>query len=61
MGKYGIVIKEILSTCVDIAASSEEEALQKAEELYKNEEIILNYENLEDTDFSVGYELKEDE
>lgn len=54
MEKYNIEIKETLIREVTIEASSIDEAINSAELLYNNEEIILDYSdhNTTDIDFS---------
>ncbi|GIJ93757.1 DpnD/PcfM family protein [Capnocytophaga stomatis] len=42
MKNYKIEVKEILSKIVSIEAKDEQEAIQKVEELYKKEEIVLD-------------------
>ena len=51
MKKYKIEIKEILKKIVTIEAESEEEALKIAKEKYRNEEIVLDYNDFKDVDF----------
>lgn len=48
---YKIEVEEILQNVYDIEANSLEEALDIAEEKYKNEEIILDYESLKETNY----------
>lgn len=52
MKKYYITITETLERTIDIVAESEEEALNIAEEEYKNGEHVLDYEDHVNTDFS---------
>lgn len=45
MSKYNVEIIEFLSRVVEIDAKNFESAVVKAEELYNNEDIILDYED----------------
>ena len=49
--RYKIKVQEILERIVEVEASSIDEARDKVEELYNNEEIVLDY-----SDF-VGMEM----
>lgn len=51
MKKYNIVIEETLFKVVRVAAKSYDDAIDKVESLYRNEEIILSAD-----DFA-GYEI----
>ena len=48
-----IEIVETLSNLVEISAENEQEALLKAQELYRNEDIVLYPDNLIDTKFNI--------
>lgn len=48
---YEIIIKEELVTSVKINADSEEEALRKAESMYNNETIVLDWEDFSHVEF----------
>ncbi|WP_372843273.1 DpnD/PcfM family protein [Psychrobacter sp.] len=50
---FQIEIVETLSNLVEISAENEQEALLKAQELYRNEEVILYPDDLIDTKFNV--------
>ena len=50
---YDIAIKEILKTVVTIEANSEEEAIEKATEMYQNGEIVLDYSHLDDSELEI--------
>ena len=50
---FQIEIVETLSNLVEISAENEQEALLKAQELYRNEEIVLYPDNLIDTKFNI--------
>ncbi|RIY38143.1 protein dpnD [Capnocytophaga canis] len=45
MNIYKIEVKKILSRIVPVEAENEQEAVQKVEEMYKNEEIILDFDD----------------
>jgi len=46
-------IVETLSNLVKISAENEQEALLKAQDMYKKEEVILYADNLIDTKFNI--------
>ena len=46
-------IVETLSNLVKISAEDEQEALLKAQELYRNEDVVLYPDNLIDTKFNI--------
>ena len=50
---FQIEIVETLSNLVGISAENEQEALLKAQELYRNEDIVLYPDNLIDTKFNI--------
>ena len=50
---FQIEIVEMLSNLVEISAENEQEALLKAQELYRNEDIVLYPDNLIDTKFNI--------
>ena len=56
MKTYKIEIQEILSEIIEVEANSESEALENAELLYKNEEIVLCANNHIATDFVINKE-----
>jgi len=45
---YSFEIRETLSRVVEIEAETEEEAIQKVEQEYKNEEIVLDSSDFDD-------------
>ncbi len=51
--KYKVTVQEIVSEDFQIEASSDEEALEIAEKMYKNGEIVLEPGNLLSVDFIV--------
>lgn len=53
MEKYTIVITETLTRKVEVFANSEDEALEKVEDMYDSEEIVLDYTDLDETTFNV--------
>ncbi len=53
MKKFQIEIVETLGNIVDIVAESEQEALLKAQEKYRNEEVVLYPDDLIDTKFNI--------
>ena len=50
---FQIEIVETLSNLVEISAENEQEALLKAQELYRNEEVVLYPDNLINTKFNI--------
>ena len=52
MKKYYITLTETLERTIEIVANDENEAKDMAEEQYKNGEIILDYEDHINTDYS---------
>ncbi|WGV12763.1 DpnD/PcfM family protein [Psychrobacter maritimus] len=50
---FQIEIVEMLSNLVEISAENEQEALLKAQELYRNEDIVLYPDDLIDTKFNI--------
>lgn len=58
MKKYYITITETLERTIEIIANDENEATDMAEEQYKNGEIVLDYEDHIDTDYST-YKIEE--
>lgn len=48
---FKIEIEEILQKVYDIEATSVEEAINIAEEKYHNEEYVLDYNSLQETNF----------
>lgn len=51
MRNYEITIEEISRKIVEVKASSKEEALSIIQDKYANEEIILDYSDLSETNF----------
>ena len=50
---FQIEIVETLSNIIEISAENEQEALLKAQELYRNEEVVLYPDDLIDTKFNI--------
>lgn len=50
---FQIEIVETLSNLVKISAEDEQGALLKAQELYRNEDVVLYPDNLIDTKFNI--------
>ena len=50
---FQIEILETLSNIIEISAENEQEALLKAQELYRNEDIVLYPDDLIDTKFNI--------
>lgn len=59
--EYEIEVEELLQKVVKIEANSLEEALDIAKEMYSNEEIILDYNDIKDTSFKEFNEENEQE
>lgn len=51
MNTYNIEIEETLQRVVSIEAESKEEAIKIAKEQYRNEEIVLDYNDFQNVDF----------
>lgn len=51
MNDYKIEIKEELSRVINVQATNYDEAVEKVRNMYRNEEIILDYSDLKFTDF----------
>lgn len=51
MSKYKIEITETLQKVVEVEADSEREAEQKVKAMYKNEGIVLDYNDFVNLDF----------
>lgn len=57
MKTYQVEVEEILKKNVFVEANSEEEAHQKAQEMYSNEEIILGAEDFQEYNIFVVKEV----
>lgn len=55
MKKFSIEIVETLSKIVPIEAKNVNEALIIAERMYQEEEIVLDYNDLVDTEFNIDW------
>ncbi len=51
--KFVVVITEILSREVDIDADSKEEAENRAKKMYKDEFVVLDWDDYDETIFEV--------
>lgn len=51
--KFTVEVTETLQRQVEIEAESEQEALQKVKELYRNEEIVLGWQDFIENDFQI--------
>lgn len=51
METFKIEVKETLSRVIEIEANSVDEAFSKIQDLYKNEEIVLDAEDYVETEF----------
>ena len=51
--KYKVNVEELLSRIVEVEADSDEEAEEKVREMYKNEEIVLDAEDLQNVEYFV--------
>lgn len=52
MKKYSLVVTETLQRTVEIEANDEQEALEKLEEMYYSENIVLDYQDFKGVEFS---------
>ena len=50
---FQIEVVEMLSNIIEISAENEQEALLKAQELYRNEDVVLYHNDLIDTKFNI--------
>ena len=50
---FQIEIVETLSNLVEISAENEQEALLKAQDMYRNEEVVLYPDDMVDTKFII--------
>ena len=51
--KFQIEIVETLSNIVEMVAEDEQDALMKAQEMYRNEDIVLHPDDFIDTKFNI--------
>ena len=51
--KFQIEIVETLSNIVEVVAEDEQDALLKAQEMYRNEDIVLYPDDFIDTKFNI--------
>ena len=57
MKKYEVLVEETLSKMIEVQAEDESEALEIVKEMYKNCEIVLDYEDFFNVE--IGYEINE--
>ncbi|MCG3857299.1 hypothetical protein CXF61_10370 [Psychrobacter sp. 4Dc] len=50
---FQVEIVETLSTIVDVVAEDEQSALLKAQEMYRNEQVVLYPDDFIDTQFNI--------
>ncbi|MFK3916709.1 DpnD/PcfM family protein [Psychrobacter sp. NPDC078501] len=50
---FQVEIVETLSTIVDVVAEDEQSALLKAQEIYRNEQVVLYPDDFIDTQFNI--------
>lgn len=56
--RYIVDVSELLGRAVKVMASSEEEAVEKANEKYNRQEIVLNADDFAGVSFSVRKERR---
>lgn len=52
--KHEVIITETLVKSVEVYAATEEEAREKVQDLYNNEEVVLDWDDLDSVDFKVS-------
>lgn len=57
MKKYEVLVEETLSRMIEVQAEDESKALEIVKEMYKNCEIVLDYEDFFNVE--IGYEINE--
>lgn len=58
MKKYEVEIHEILARIVKVEAENEDEAIEKVQEMYDNEEIVLDWSNCVSSEIDFVREVK---
>lgn len=53
MKKFKVVITETSSKLVEVQANNEQEALAKVEEMYENCEVVLDWNDFDETDYTI--------
>ena len=53
MKTFKIVITETSSKVVEVQANNEQEALKTVEEMYANCEVVLDWNDLDETDYTI--------
>ena len=51
--KIKVEITEALQRVIEVEASNGKEALEKAKEMYRNEEVVLDYNDFVENNFQV--------
>ena len=59
MKTFKVEIKEILSRVIEIKANSKDEAIQKTEDLYRDEEIVLDYNDFQNLNINSFDEIED--
>jgi len=52
--RYNVEVTEVLSTIVEVMASTEEEAIKKVKKAYRQEQIVLSDEHYVQTEFELN-------
>lgn len=53
MKKFKIVITETSSKVVEVQANNENEALETVKEMYENCEVVLDWNDFDETDYTI--------
>ena len=61
MKKFRVSFQETLERIIEIEAENEDKAQEIANEMYRNEEVVLDWQDFIDKDIEVLEEVKEDE
>ena len=51
--KYKVAVREMLERMIEVEAKNAEYAIKLAEQMYINEEIILDENDVKDTEFEI--------
>lgn len=51
--KFPVTITEVLERTIEIKAETEEEALATAKKMYQEERVVLDYSDLQGTEYTV--------
>lgn len=52
--RYDVEVTEILSTIVEVMASTEEDAIEKVKKAYRQEQIVLSEQHYLQTEFELN-------